>query len=325
MAMLATPRLLVVALGGNAILRRGDDGGIGMQFARAEACMRQIALLAGLGDELVLTHGNGPVVGNIVLRNELARETVPPMPLYIADAESQGGIGLLLQMSLYDQLRLAGVDRDVASVVTQCVIDADDPAFERPVKPIGPYLDAAGAQRLAALEGWTFAEEPGRGWRRVVASPRPRRIVEAGVIGRLARGGDIVIAAGGGGVPVTERADGTLAGADAVIDKDRASALLALALDAWTLVILMAEDRVYLDYGTPQARPIDVLAVSDAEALVASGDLAAGSVRPKVESCARFVRKSGRPAVICAVDALRDALEGRAGTRIVPDAHGPRR
>ncbi len=313
-----TRRTLVIALGGNAILRRGDDGTITTQFARADASMQHIAALAGAGHHIVLTHGNGPVVGNIVLRNEAARDTVPPMPLYIAGADSEGGIGLMLQMSLYNRLLLSGVDRPVVSVITQCVVDADDPAFTTPSKPIGPYYDAEGAERLRAGEGWVFAEEGDRGWRRVVASPHPRRIVEAGTIRRLAEQGDIVIAAGGGGVPVLERADGTLEGVDAVIDKDHATALLACDLQADTLVILMEEPTVFAAYGTPQQRPLQQLTVAEAEALLGGDELANGSIRPKVEACTRFVRDCGGRALICAVDSLEDALAGSAGTQILP-------
>lgn len=312
-----THRTLVIALGGNAILRRGDDGTITTQFARADASMRHIAVLAAAGDRLVLTHGNGPVVGNIVLRNEAARDIVPPMPLYIAGADSEGGIGLMLQMSLHNRLRLAGVERTVLSVVTQCVVAADDPAFTTPTKPIGPYFDKARATRLAAEEGWVFAEEGDRGWRRVVASPRPLSIIEAETIGRLAAEGDIVIAAGGGGVPVIERANGTLRGVDAVIDKDWASALLACEIGADTLVILMEESQVFAHYGTPRQQALDRVTVTEAETMLASGGLASGSIGPKLEACAYFARTCGREAVICAVDALEDALAGRAGTRVV--------
>jgi len=312
------PRTLVIALGGNAILRRGDDGTITTQFERANTSMHHIASLAADGHRLVLTHGNGPVVGNIVLRNECARDLIPPMPLYIAGADSEGGIGLMLQMSLHNQLVYAAVSRPVVTVITQCVVDADDPAFQTPTKPIGPYFDLDGAERLTREEGWTFAEEGDRGWRRVVASPKPIRVIEARSIRHLAEEGSIVIAAGGGGVPVLENDDGTLEGIDAVIDKDRASALLACEIDADILVIQMEEDRVCVAYGTPQQRALEQLTVAEAEALIESGELSAGSIRPKVEACARFVRTCGREAVICAVDALEDALAGRAGTRIVP-------
>ncbi|MDZ4655908.1 MAG: carbamate kinase [Coriobacteriia bacterium] len=312
------PRTLVIALGGNAILRRNDDGTITTQFERADASMRHITALAAAGDRLVLTHGNGPVVGNIMLRNEAARDLVPPMPLYIAVADSEGGIGLMLQMSLHNQLRLTHVTRPVVSVITQCVVDADDPAFGSPAKPIGPYFDAESAARLTAAEGWTFAEEGGRGWRRVVASPRPRRIVEAETIGRMAGEGDIVIAAGGGGVPVLEHKDGTLEGVDAVIDKDWASALLACEIGAEILIILMEEAQVYTGYGTPQQRALERLTITEADELLAGDELAKGSIRPKIEACAHFARTCGRDAIICAVGSLEDALAGRAGTRIVP-------
>ncbi len=310
--------LLVVALGGNAILRRGDDGTIETQFRRADASMRHIACLLGEGHRVVMTHGNGPVVGNILIRNEAARREIPPMPLYIADADSEGGIGLMLQMSLHNQLIEAGFRRDVCTVVTQCIVDPEDPAFATPTKPIGPYYSQKRAQELARTEGWAFTEVPGAGFRRVVPSPRPLRIVEADVVALLANAGTVVLAAGGGGVPVVEEPDGTFRGVDAVIDKDWASAVLACAIDADALVILMEADAVYADYGTPHARRIERLSVSEADTLAAS--LERGSIAPKVEACAHFARTTGCEAVICAVEALEDALAGRAGTRIVPDA-----
>ncbi|MBC7265972.1 MAG: carbamate kinase [Coriobacteriia bacterium] len=306
--------LLVIALGGNAILRRGDDGTIETQFRRADESMQQIVPLVQAGAKVVLTHGNGPVVGNIVIRNEAARDQIPPMPLYIADADSEGGIGFMLETSLTNALARAGSHRRVVTVVTRCVVDPLDPAFQRPTKPIGPYYTAEKAARLAAEEGWAFAEMPGGLMRRVVPSPKPAEIVEAPTIARLAESGDVVIAAGGGGVPVVRQADGTLQGVDAVIDKDWASAILAEAIGADHLVILMEADRVYLGFGTPDARPLETLTAEQAERLVS--ELDAGSVGPKVAACAHFARTTGRDAIICAVEQLHEALAGRAGTRI---------
>lgn len=307
--------LLVVALGGNAILRRGDDGTIQMQFRRADESMRQVVPLVADGARVVLTHGNGPIVGNIVIRNEAARDRIPPMPLFIADADSEGGIGFMLETSLTNALTEAGVERRVVTVVTRCVVDPDDPAFLRPTKPIGPYYTPEEADRLAAEEGWTFVEVPGAGLRRVVPSPLPVEIVEAAAISTLAEAGDVVIAAGGGGVPVVRKPDGTLVGVDAVIDKDWASAVLAEAIGADLLIVLMEADRVYEGFGTPAARPIDILTIEDAERLLPVLD--PGSVGPKVAACARFARTTGRDALICAVEQLADALAGGAGTRVV--------
>jgi carbamate kinase len=315
----SAPLRLVVALGGNAILPRGDDGSIGQQYHRADMAMAHVARLAGAGHLLVVTHGNGPVVGNIVLRNEAARAKVAPMPLYIAGADSEGGIGLMLQQSLGNAVDDVPVDREVLTVVTQVVVDRDDPAFDRPTKPIGPYYDAEELAAVGVAEpDWRFVEVPGCGWRRVVSSPRPKRIVEAGPIRRLMEFGDIVVAAGGGGVPVVEGPARHLTGIDAVIDKDWASALLAEQVGADLLLILMESERVYLDWGMPEQRPLDRLTVSEAEALVASGSLETGSILPKVAASASFVAHTGHHAVICRAEDLERALAGAAGTRIVP-------
>ncbi len=308
---------IVIALGGNAILRRGDDGRILTQIRRADEAMARVAALASAGHELVVTHGNGPIVGNIVLRGESARDTIPPMPLYIADADSEGGIGEMLQMSLHNALLAAGVRRDVVTVVTQVVVDGGDSAFGRPTKPIGPFYDAARLAAIRAVEpDWSFVEIPGSGWRRVVASPTPLRVVEAEPILALVRAGDLVIAAGGGGVPVVEDAGGMLAGIDAVVDKDRASALLAEQVEADLLLILMEADRVYLDWGAPGQRGMGRMTADEADSLVRSGALDEGSIGPKVAASARFARATGRGAIICRAEDLDAALSGRAGTRI---------
>jgi carbamate kinase len=316
-----SPLRLVVALGGNAILRRGDDGSIATQYRRAEEAMAHVARLAGAGHLLVLTHGNGPVVGNIVLRNEAARGEIAPMPLYIAVADSEGGLGLMLQMSLGNAVDEIPVDREVVSVITQVVVDRDDPAFLKPTKPIGPYYEPDRLKVLRAEEPtWEFVEVPGCGWRRVVPSPRPRRIVEAGPIRRLMEFGDIVIAAGGGGVPVVEGPARHLTGIDAVIDKDWASALLAKEVCADLLVILMESDRVYTGWGTGGQNAIETLSADEADALVASGALEGGSIAPKVAASAWFARQTARPALICRADDLESALAGESGTRVTPDA-----
>lgn len=310
------PSTLVIALGGNAILRRGDDGTIQTQIARADEAMAHIVRLVASGYRVALTHGNGPVVGNIVLRNEAARDQVTPMPLFIAGADSEGGLGLMLQMSLENALRAAGLRRSVATVVTQTVVAVDDPAFEAPTKPIGPYYTARRVAELRRNEpSWSFVEVPEHGWRRCVPSPWPLRIVESDVISTLVASGVVTIAAGGGGVPVVED-KGRLRGVDAVVDKDSASALLALAIGADALAIVMEADRVYADWGTPQQRGLDRLTPDEAHELLKTGALEPGSVAPKVAACAHFARESGRPATICRAEDLEAALAGRAGTRI---------
>jgi carbamate kinase len=305
---------VVVALGGNAIARYGDDGSIATQYRRAEAAMEVAADLIASGARVILTHGNGPVIGNIVLRGELARGTVPPTPLYIAGADSEGGLGLLLQQALGNVLRRRGdTSHAVATIVTQVIVEADDPAFRSPTKPIGPYYEESQAKKLTAEHGWVFACEGSRGWRRVVASPRPLEIVESAAVTALVDAGVTAIAAGGGGVPVTRRADGTLSGIDAVIDKDWTGALLARTLGARLYVILMEADAVYAGYGEPDARRLAELTPERAGSLAAT--MPPGGIGPKLAAAAWFAIDGGM-SVICAAEELREALEGRSGTII---------
>lgn len=308
-------RSIVIALGGNAIARAGDTPGIESQIARANQAMMHVASLVAEGARVVLTHGNGPVVGDILIRGEAACDVVPSMPLYIADADSEGGIGLILQQALGNQLRLRGVPVPIATVVTQVVVDPDDPAFSVPTKPIGPHFSEEEARRLAAERGWTVAAQ-GASWRRVVASPHPRRVIETPAVRALQQAGVVVIAAGGGGVPVLEDADGVLAGVDAVVDKDWASAVLAAEISAEAFVILMEADAVYSGWGTPSQLRRDRLTSTEARSLLEAGELPVGSIGPKVAACAWFAEKTGRDALICRGEDLSAALSGRAGTRI---------
>jgi len=310
------PQTLVIALGGNAILRRGEKGTIDEQDAHVDKALQHITDLVAAGHHVLVTHGNGPVVGNIVLRNEAARDTVAPMPLYVSGADSQGGIGFMLQRGLGNHLRARGLDTPVATIITQVIVDPDDPAFADPTKPIGPYYDKERARLLGQHEGWSFAEHD-HGWRRVVPSPQPNRIVEMPLIAELLGSGAVVIACGGGGVPVVER-DRKLEGIDAVIDKDLSAAVLARGVNADKLVILMETDRVYLDYDTPSARPIDRITVTELEALAKSDIFEKGTIGPKVEACIRFVRSTGNDALICRAEDVADALAGEAGTLVVP-------
>lgn len=308
------PGLIVVALGGNAIARFGDDGTVATQYRRAAEAMRDVADLCERGNRLVLTHGNGPVVGNIVLRGELANHHIPRTPLFIASADSEGGIGLMLQQVLGNELAARGSDRLPATIVTQVVVDSDDPAFTRPDKPIGPYFSAGQAKALATQHGWDFAEEPGKGWRRVVASPLPKRVVELDAVTALLTAGLVPIAAGGGGVPVVESSDG-LEGVDAVIDKDRTAALLARSLSASMLLVMMEADALYEDFGTERARRMDVIDAASAAAMAPA--LPAGGMRPKVEAAAALA-VDGIPTILCTSGQALRAMEGGAGTRIVP-------
>ena len=308
-------KTIVVALGGNAISRAGDTPGIESQFRRAEEAMAHVAGLVAEGAHIVLTHGNGPVVGDILLRGEAAADRIPPMPLYICDADSEGGIGLMLQQALGNRLRLRGVVVPIVSLVTQVVVDANDPAFDSPTKPIGPRMTEDEARSRAAERGWHIAEESGRGWRRVVPSPRPQRIIETAAVRALVHAGVVAIAAGGGGVPVVESTDGVLRGVDAVVDKDWASAVLAAEISAEAFVILMEADAVYENWGTPEQRRLDTLTPEQARDLLGSGRLPKGSIGPKVGAAAWFAEKTGNTALICRGEDLSAALSGRAGTR----------
>jgi carbamate kinase len=295
----------VVALGGNAVLRAGDRGTAAEQRARIrETCAVLAPLLDG---DVVLTHGNGPQVGNELLRQERAAAEVPPLPLYLAVAQTQAEIGSLIATEL------ASTGHRAACLLTHVLVADDDPAFEQPTKPIGPFYKRSRARAFEQERGWTMVEDAGRGWRRAVPSPLPLEIVEFGLVRALLAAGAVAIACGGGGIPVVRRG-GRLDGIDAVIDKDRASALLAVALGAMRLVILTDVPGLLRAYGTADEQPIATLAVSEAEALVP--ELPQGSMGPKVEASVTFARATGGEALITSAESLTDALAGRAGTRI---------
>jgi carbamate kinase len=299
--------LTVVALGGNALMRPGERGTAAEQRANLrETCEAMRPLLAD-GD-LVVTHGNGPQVGNELVRQERAADEVPPLPLYLAVAQTQAEIGALIESELS---AIAG--RPVICVLTHVRVDDDDPAFDLPTKPVGPFYSQEQARRLEQERGWVVAGDAGRGWRRVVPSPAPLEVVELGAVRTLVEAGSIPVACGGGGIPVSSR-NGRLAGLDAVIDKDRASALLAIALGAERLVILTDVDAVYRGWGTDEREELRALDAETAAELLP--ELAAGSIGPKVEASLGFARATGGEALITSAAALADALVGRAGTRI---------
>ena len=309
--------LLVITLGGNAVLPVGSAGTIDEQFDTTRETMSHVAALCRENVRVVLSHGNGPVVGNIVIRNEAARDQIAPMPLFICGADSQGGIGFMIQNALRNELHLIGDRRPVATVVTQVEVDPDDPAFAQPSKPIGPFYTAEEAAALAAAKGWSVAEDAGRGFRRVVASPKPKHIVEIDSIRRLVESGVIVIAVGGGGVPVKRDADGMLKGVDAVIDKDFAAAELARELGANVLVFVTGVEQVSLGYGTPDQIDLDEIKLADLRRYQAAGEFPPGSMGPKMEVAARFLRRGGKEALVCAPSNLGEALAGRGGTRVI--------
>jgi carbamate kinase len=307
--------LVVVAIGGNAL--RTDDG-IGAPSEWFDALALSLPPLVDLvieGHRLVLTHGNGPQVGEELLRMEIARPVMPALTLDLCVAETEGSLGYAIQQVLGNLLRRRGVQASVASVVCQVVVDADDPAFGTPTKPIGAFYRKAEAQRHARDHGWRVVEDSGRGWRRVVASPRPVRVVETALIRTLVESGVIPVAVGGGGIPVLETAAG-YRGVEAVIEKDRATAVLAHELGADRVLFLTGVDRVAVGWGTPSQRGLDRLSTADARRLLATGEFAPGSMGPKVEAAVEFVEAGGRAAVITSLDRVTDAMRGRAGTLI---------
>jgi carbamate kinase len=288
-------------------MRPGERGTAAEQRANLrEACAALRPLLAE--EQLVVTHGNGPQVGNELLRQERAAAEAPPLPLYLAVAQTQAEIGALIESELAPVAR-----RPVACLLTHVLVAEDDPAFEEPTKPVGPFYDEARAHELEAERGWRVVHDAGRGWRRVVPSPQPLEVVELDAIRSLLAAGTIVVACGGGGIPATRRGE-HLAGIDAVIDKDRASSLLARSLDADRLVILTEVPAVYSNFGTARQDELRELSADEAAAL--APELAAGSMRPKVEASVEFVRATGHEALITSPAALGDALAGRSGTRI---------
>jgi len=308
--------LVVIALGGNAILQPGQRGTAEEQLENVRATCRQIITLLEEGYRVVLTHGNGPQVGNIIIQNQ-ATDAVPAMPMDVCGAESQGMIGYMMQQSLHNEMVRRGMGpRPVASIVTQTVVAADDPAFRKPTKPVGPFYDEDYARKRMA-EGETWVEDAGRGWRKVVPSPDPKEIVELDVIRQLVRDHAIVICTGGGGIPVVREPDGTLRGVEAVIDKDLAGERLATGLGADVFMILTDVPAVAVDYGRPTQRFLSRLTLSEARALQKEGHFKPGSMGPKVEACCRFVEAGGKRAVIASLVQALDALGGRAGTEIV--------
>ena len=310
-------KLAVVAFGGNALLRPEDRGTHEEQIARAKQAARWLAELVIRGYHLIVVHGNGPQVGNILIQAEEASTKVPPQSLDVAVAQTEGSMGFLLQQAIRNRLESIGSGGQVATVLTEVEVDANDPAFKRPTKPIGPFFTRYRAEALERDLGWTMREDAGRGWRHVVPSPRPLRILNTGVITHMLEDARVVIAAGGGGIPVVRGRDGQWRGIEAVIDKDYASALLAAELKAELYVILTGVPKVSLDFGKPAERALDRLTVGEAERHLREGQFPAGSMGPKIEAAIQFVRKAGSEVLITDVEHLREALEGRAGTRIV--------
>lgn len=310
----------VVALGGNSLIRPGDEGTADQQFERMHKTCDILADMLSEGYDIVFTHGNGPQVGNILLQNELSEGTVPPMPLDVCGAQSQGQIGYMFQQTLKNELENKGIDRNVTSVITQVVVDESDPAFEEPSKFVGPYYDEEEVEKLKEKKDWTIKQTAKHKYRRVVPSPEPKRIVEAEVINDLVFSGEkghIVIAAGGGGVPVIEK-DENLEGVEGVIDKDLASAVLANSIDETFFIMLTRIDHVYLNYGEMDQEPISSMTLAEAKQYLEDNHFPPGSMGPKIEASIRFLEGGGEKVLITSPEKLSESLEGNSGTYIYP-------
>lgn len=309
--------LVLLALGGNAMTNAEGRARPEDQIAAAEVAMEAVAELVASGADVVVTHGNGPQVGNLLVKNELAAAVVPPVPLDWCGAQTQGTLGFVLMNALDAALARRGVARPCATVVTRTLVDADDPGFARPTKPIGRYVSADDATPMIE-HGETWEDRGERGWRRVVASPEPLEVLDAPAARALLAAGYVVIANGGGGIPTVREADGTLRGVEAVIDKDLGAALLARSLDADVLVIATDVPRAVLAFGTPEAQPIGRVGVEQLRAYAERGEFASGSMGPKVDAACRFVEATGRTSVITDLTSIVAAVHGGAGTVVVP-------
>ncbi len=310
--------LVVIAVGGNSLIRDAEHMTVLDQYQAAGETSHHIAAVVEEGYRVIITHGNGPQVGFILLRSELAKDQLHQVPLESCVADTQGAIGYQIKQTLNNELRRRGIDLPIAALVTQVIVDPDDPAFATPSKPIGPFYSEEEARVHRRQDGWDMAEDAGRGWRRVVASPTPLEVVETRVIRFLVDGGAVVIAGGGGGIAVVRGADGSLTGRPAVIDKDATSCLLAKTLGAEIFLVSTSVERVALDYGTPRQRWLDRMTVAETRRHLTDGQFAAGSMRPKMEAAVDFLENGGKKVIITVPDRLEDALHGRAGTTIVP-------
>ena len=311
------PQVAVIAIGGNALVGKGQRGTVTEQFANTRRMLTGIVEVIKAGFIPVIIHGNGPQVGDALIRVETALEKVPEVPLGILVADTEGSIGYMIAQSLINRLRKEGLALPVTSVLTQVVVDRNDPAMLNPTKPVGPFYTKEEAHRQAKLRDWKVIDDAGRGWRRVVPSPKPLEIVERETIRLLIQQGVIVIAAGGGGIPVHVQPDGSLEGIDAVIDKDLSAAVLGCDIGAQMLAILMGEKQVALYYNTPQQRLLDEISVAEAKQMLQSGVFAEGSMAPKIRAAVQFLEGGGKKVIITDTDHLLEAFQGRAGTRIV--------
>ncbi|HEY1351616.1 MAG TPA: carbamate kinase [Ktedonobacteraceae bacterium] len=312
-------RLAVVAIGGNSLIKDEAHRTVPDQFNAVRETAGHIAEMIAQGWTVVITHGNGPQVGFIAQRAEMAMPTLHPVPLDSCDADTQGAIGYMIQQALYNEFLSRGITRQCVTVVTQVLVDRNDPAMRNPGKPIGLFYSAQEARERIERDHWRMAEDAGRGWRRVVPSPQPREIIEGGAISTLLHAGFIVVAVGGGGIPVVRDVAGKLSGVEGVIDKDLASSLLATCLHADLLLISTAVERVALNYRQPDQCDLERITLSEARGYTAAGHFASGSMGPKVQAVINYLEQGGQAGLITRPEAISRALAGQAGTWIVPD------
>lgn len=306
----------VVAIGGNALIKSGEEGTIYQQFANARETCSNLMQLVKRGYEIILTHGNGPQVGFALRRHERSRDVIPPYPLGVCVAETVGSIGYMLQQTMQNTVKEFGLRKDTVTIITQVVVDKADPSFTNPTKPIGQFFTKEEIDIKVKNDDWKVMEDSGRGWRRVVPSPRPIRIVEKDTIGHLLKMGKIVIACGGGGLPVIEFEDGSLDGVEAVIDKDYASSKLAQQLGIDEFIILTNVEKVSLNYGKADEVQLDVLTLEEAKRYFDEGHFPPGSMGPKIDAAIEFLENGGRRVIITSHDRLIEGIQGNAGTTI---------
>ena len=317
--MMKKRRVVVIALGGNALIMEGQRGTIAEQFENTRKSLDGIVYCLKQGYGIVITHGNGPQVGNMLLMVEASRNRVPELPLEVCVADTEGAIGYMIQQSLTNRLRREGINRCVVTVLTQVIVDKHDKAFSNPTKPIGPFFTEEDAERFRKQKGWHIVEDSHRGYRRVVASPNPLKIVEERAIKGLLETGDIVIAAGGGGIPVIMKEDGDLEGVDVVVDKDLASSILARDIKADCLMMLTGVEQVFLNFKQPNERALKALTVKEAQRYLKEGHFPPGSMGPKIQAAINFLNWGGEIAIITSIEKVKEALEGITGTKITKD------
>lgn len=317
--LIERPKLTVLAFGGNAIIRKRQAGNIHTQFANTRRVLEGVVGLVIRGSELIIVHGNGPQVGNELVRSQMASSEVPELPLGVLVADTEGGMGYMIQQSLQNILWRYRIKKPVVTILTQVVCDREDPRFNHPTKPIGRFFSKDEAQELMREKEWTMREDAGRGWRLVVPSPKPSRIIERKTISMLVDAGIIVIAGGGGGIPIFVEENGDFEGLDAVIDKDFTASLIGRDVGADTLIIATDIQKVSLNFNTARQRDLDLLTVEEAERYLAEGHFLEGSMQPKIEASVEFLKAGGRRVIITSPDSIIQALRGEAGTTIVAD------